>query len=392
MLTHLFKLIWNKKKHNFLLMVEMLASFLVMFAVFTLVVNYYQHYKTPMNLEYENVWAVTYERPEKEQSVDSLVMAHETLRQSLMALPGVEAVSLMSSNSPYSMSTTTGIMEYKKVSGIVQQYQAEDDFAKVMGATMQSGRWFSKEDDGAKIKPIVINTTMEEKYFGAESGLGKVMGKAPDEYRIVGVVKTLKDKGDFAAHTEGMYERVDSAAVRYLHRMMVKVRPDVNNATFESRFAQVFSNNVKGGNVEIEHLTDKRVAKNNMTLVPMISMLIVAGFLIINVALGLFGVLWYNISKRKSEIGLRRALGATGNAILLQMVSEALVLSTLALLLGVFFAIQFPLLNVFDMSVDVYLKGMLLSAGFIYLLVIICALYPGRQAANIYPAVALHEE
>ena len=74
------------------------------------------------------------------------------------------------------------------------------------------------------------------------------------------------------------------------------------------------------------------------------------------------------------------------------MVSEALVLSTLALMVGVFFAIQFPLLNVFDLPANVYFKGMILSVVFIYSLVIICAFYPGRQAADIYPAVALHEE
>jgi putative ABC transport system permease protein len=118
----------------------------------------------------------------------------------------------------------------------------------------------------------------------------------------------------------------------------------------------------------------------------------VAGFLIANVALGLFGVLWYNINKRRGEIGLRRAVGATGTAISMQLVAEALVLSSLSLILGSFFAIQFPLLNVFDLPSGVYLSAIALSVIFLYLLVIICALYPGKQAAGIYPAVALHEE
>ena len=53
---------------------------------------------------------------------------------------------------------------------------------------------------------------------------------------------------------------------------------------------------------------------------------------------------------------------------------------------------QFPLLNVFDLPASVYIIAMLLAIAFIYVLVIICALYPGKQAAAIYPAVALHEE
>lgn len=392
MLTHLFKLIWNKKKHNFLLIIEMLASFLVMFAVFTLLVNYYQHYKAPMNFAYKDVWAVTYEKPRGVKDKDSLRTVYENLKTTLTALPEVEGVSIMSSNSPFSMTTSSNMIAYGKMKTSVHQYFTEDNFASVMGVTIQAGRWFSKVDDGAKIMPVVINTTMKEYFLGEENALGKVLGQAPDQFRVIGVVKTLKEKGDYAAPEMGIYRRADSASYDWLHRMMVKVRPDANNATFESHFAKVFANSLKNSNVEIEHLTDKRVTKNNLTLVPLLAMLIIACFLLINVALGLFGVLWYNISKRKSEIGLRRALGATGPAISLQMVSEALVLSTLAVMVGVFFAIQFPLLNVFDLPTNVYIKGIVLAVIFIYVLVIICAFYPGRQAANIYPAVALHEE
>ena len=64
MLKHLFKLIWNKKKQNFLLIAEMLVSFLVIFAVFTLLIYFYRNYKQPMGFDYENVWAVKFDKPE----------------------------------------------------------------------------------------------------------------------------------------------------------------------------------------------------------------------------------------------------------------------------------------------------------------------------------------
>jgi putative ABC transport system permease protein len=129
-----------------------------------------------------------------------------------------------------------------------------------------------------------------------------------------------------------------------------------------------------------------------MSLVPMIVLLIVSTFLMINVAMGLFGVLWYNINKRRGEIGLRRAIGASGQSVSGQLVSESLILATFSLIVGTFFAVQFPLLNVFDLPTGVYLTAILLSILFIYGLVFLCSLYPGRQAAAIYPAVALHED
>ena len=155
---------------------------------------------------------------------------------------------------------------------------------------------------------------------------------------------------------------------------------------------RTLANSMKDSNVEIEHLTDKRKSINYFALVPMIVLSIVAFFLITNVALGLFGVLWYNINKRRGEIGLRRAVGASGRSVAAQLVGEALILSTLSLIIGVFFAIQFPLLNVFDLPAGTYITALILSVVFIYLVVFICSLYPGRQAAAIYPAVALHEE
>jgi putative ABC transport system permease protein len=50
------------------------------------------------------------------------------------------------------------------------------------------------------------------------------------------------------------------------------------------------------------------------------------------------------------------------------------------------------LLNVFDVPSAVYFIALLLSVLFIYILVVLCSLYPGRQAAAIHPAIALHEE
>jgi putative ABC transport system permease protein len=144
--------------------------------------------------------------------------------------------------------------------------------------------------------------------------------------------------------------------------------------------------------VEIEHLENKRKKINYFAIIPMTVLLIVSLFLMINVSMGLFGVLWYNINKRTGEIGLRRAVGATGKSVSGQLIGESLVLATFSLLAGCFFAIQFPLLNVFDLAAGIYVTAIGLSVLFIYGLVFICSLYPGKQAAAIYPAVALHED
>jgi putative ABC transport system permease protein len=394
MIAHLFRLIWNKKKQNFLLMTEMLISFLVLFAVFTLLVFYYRNYKKPMGFEYENVWVANYSNGFKSASTDSLDQFYESLRQSIKSLPEVRGISFSSENIPLSQNTSQGGINFngQEIRGI-DWYTVEDSYLQVMGMKMLSGRWYNRQDDVAANRPIVINASLKEKLFGPGEAVGKLIGDGDGQHKmkVIGVVEDIKAKGDYAPPGIAIFNRIDTGAFRWLGRILIRVIPNAD-AAFESRLYKTMSNSMKNSNVEIEHLTNKRKSINYFTLVPMIVLLIVAGFLIINVALGLYGVLWYNINKRKGEIGLRRAVGASGISVTAQLIGEAMILATISLVIGCFFAFQFPLLNVFDLDASTYIMAIFLSVLFIYTMVLICSLYPGKQAAAIYPAVALHED
>lgn len=390
MIKHLFKLIWNKKKQNFLMIIEMFISFLVIFAVFSLLVFYYHNYKQPMGFDYENVWVVNYSPPENITSNDSARLFFNTVKQMLRSMPEIKEITFGSNNVPFSMSTSNSGFDYNGKNVLANTYNVEDDYLKVLNAHVLEGRWFTEADKASKISPVVINEKLKEEMFGNENAIGKIIGEKPDQLKVIGVVQNMKDKGEYQPIENGMYRRIDTAWNPAFGSILLKVQPGAD-AAFESKLFKELSNAL-GTSIEIEHLDKKLVSKNKIFLVPAIIFIIVAGFLIINVALGLFGVLWYNINKRKSEIGLRRAVGATGNSVAKQLVGEALVLSTLALIIGSFFAVQFPLLNVFNLPASVYIIALLFAVAFIYFLVIVCALYPGKQAASIYPAVALHEE
>jgi putative ABC transport system permease protein len=394
MFRHLFILIWNKKRQNALLISEMLLSFLVMFAVFTLAVYAYRNYKKPMGMDYGNVWAVNFNNPLNAENADSLGRFYEGLRGTLRSLPLVRDVAFSSDNLPFYENTSVGHVSYNgKSTGRVNTYMVSDAYAAVLQMQVLEGRWFTREDAVAKNQPVVINRTLKEQLFGTGTAIGQLLGKEDDKnkQKIIGVVEDLKAKGDYAVAGPGIYWRIDTSDLHGLGRMLIRVAPDAD-AAFEGRLYKTLANAMKHANIEIEHLVNKRTTINYWALVPMIVLLIVAGFLIINVALGLFGVLWYNINRRRGEIGLRRAVGASGHSVAAQLVGESLIIATFSLCIGIFFAVQFPLLHVFDLPAGVYITAILLSVLFIYGLVLICSLYPGRQAAAIYPAVALHED
>ncbi|MDR3697383.1 FtsX-like permease family protein [Mucilaginibacter sp.] len=394
MFKHLFKLIWNKKKQNFLLMSEILISFLVIFAVFTLMAYYYNNYKKPMGLDYENVWVVNYNNAYATKNTDSLNTYYETMRQTLKAMPQVSELSFCSDNTPFSQNTMQSGMTVKgKKIDHINNFTIEDSYDKTLGLKILEGRWFNKGDAVAKNKPIVINDELREEIFGNEPAVGKLIGDDGDKnkMKIIGVIQGVKVKGDYLPAGFGQYSRADTGSFHWFGKIMIKVTPDAD-AAFEGHLYKTLANYMKNSDIEIEHLTNKRISTNYFAVVPIIVLTIVSCFLIINVALGLFGVLWYNINKRRGEIGLRRALGATGKSVSGQLVSESMLVATLSLIVGTFFAVQFPLLNVFSLQAGIYITAIILAVIFIYLLVLVCSLYPGKQAAAIYPAVALHEE
>lgn len=392
MFKHLFTLIWNKKKQNFLLLTEVLISFIVLFAVFTLFVYYYRNYNKPRGFEYGDVWVATYNNSYKTSNTDSLNQFYEVLRRAMLAMPQVKGVAFTNSNTPYSGSmSSTGITINKKTITGVNMYIAEEGYKNTLQLQLLEGRWFTPADAVARKAPIVIDATLKEELFGKGPAIGQVVGDEKNQKQVIGVVEDPKFANEFTLTGKAMFTRPDTAAFRWLNRILIRVTPGAD-AAFEGKLYKLMANTMKNANIQIEHLAEKRTGANNFALIPMIVLSIVSGFLIINVALGLFGVLWYNINKRRGEIGLRRAIGATGQSISWQLVAESLLLATLALFVGAFFAIQFPLLNVFDLPAAVYLWGLLFAILFIYVLVLVCSLYPGKQAAAIYPAVALHED
>ncbi len=382
---------WNKKKQNFLMMTEMFVAFLVMFAVLTLLVFYYDSYQKPRGFIHNNVWVVTYNEAKKPESEDSLRTYMETLRKSIKALPGISDVSFTSGNVPYSFNTQSTGLKYGKVKVHSSIFNTEDNYDDVFATKMIEGRWFEKSDMFGESSNVIINEKLKEDLFGSTPALGKEISNESEKLKVIGIVANMKTDGDYTPAEPGLFRRVGKRELGWNNTILVKIQDNAPAST-EAMLFKSLNGLIKDANIEIEHFSEKLESKNKLAMTPLIIMVVVAAFLIINVALGLFGVLWYNINKRKSEIGLRRAIGAPASSISFQLLGEALVLSTFALVVGTFFAIQFPLLDVFDLPGNVYIQALIGSITFIYVLVLICAFYPGKQAAAIYPAVALHED
>ncbi|MBC3786652.1 ABC transporter permease [Spirosoma utsteinense] len=384
MISHLFKLIWNKKKAHALLIIEIWASFMVLFGLLSLIVFNIRNYSQPLGFTYENVWAIGLQ---SNQDTVGIPQKAQRIFQRLKAYPEVASVSRASNNFPFSSSNMNTRVDHEKRHTMVEYYIVDAHFSNTLEMPLVAGRWYRGADSVGKFKPIVINQKASEELFENENPLGKIISK---DKQVIGVVGNFKGKGEFMSNQPALFEQLDENN-DWNKTMLVRVKPGTD-AMFEAKVVKDLSAMQAGWSVEVDHLTDSRKTQHNLTLVPVIIALIVSGFLLVNVALGLFGILNLSIARRRGEIGLRRALGATGRGISTQFIGEIWVLATFALLIGLLFAVQFPLLDVFDLQRGIYVTAMLIAVGIIYGIVTLCALFPSRQAAMIQPAVALHEE
>jgi putative ABC transport system permease protein len=398
MIRHLFTLIWNRKKNNFLMITEIFFSFMVLFGVLSLAFYYVNNYQKPLGFQYDKVWVMTTRwNQEKPQEIKAIL---SRLKQQLKSNQEVAGVALASSNVPYTMQQMNLGFFHNNRMAKTDFFQADKDFASVMQLKVTEGRWFNEQEQNSKYTNVVITQSLRDELFKGEPVIGKIVAGNGDEKnpktKIVGVVEAYKQKGEYGEDKPSFFEykylenAADSLGVPF-NTVLIQVKPGVTSA-FEEKLMKQANQVAKGWTLEMKTLPEMRTSHNKISLIPLIVFSVVCGFLIINVALGLFGVLWYNINRRIGEIGLRRAIGAASGQVYRQFVGEVLVLATFGLILGVFFAAQFPLLQVFGVQTEVYLGALLTAVVVIYLLAAGCAAYPSRQAAGIQPATALHED
>jgi putative ABC transport system permease protein len=415
MTRHLFRLIWNRKRSNFLIMVEILCAFLVLEGVVVMGAYYANNYRQPLGFSIDRVWAIRMDA--RERSDDKAVRAGQmaTVHQLFNAvrdLPEVEAV-CAGFTTPYSnASWTSG----HKMNGRQIDYainSATDDCDAVYGITLLAGRWFDRSDDGAAYRPVVVNELFVREVFGDADPINKTppIDRDPEEeraradrgekpakpWRIVGVIQDFRQHGEYAAPESYAFDRTDltdpeTAPPRML---IVKVRAGTAPA-FEEALTKRLQSVAKDWSFSVALLTNQRDDKLLGYTGPLTLHAIVAGFLLLMVALGLTGVVWQNVTQRIREIGLRRAKGARIENIHRQILGELVVMTSLALLVGVLLVAQLPLLplptDLFWVPVGVFVLSIVLSVLAIYALTLLCGWYPARLATKIQPAEALHYE
>jgi putative ABC transport system permease protein len=303
--------------------------------------------------------------------------------------PEIQAVSYTNGPFPFSGNQWSTSSENNGISSQTLTCETTEDYHTTMDISIKEGRWFRKPLTNDEKDEVVVNQAFIDKNLGGKYVLDSFINIG-EEKKLVGIVETYKFNGEFVAN--------EPTAIYYVpktDRTVVNVMLKLQEGTpiaYQEKLSKIITDVTKSSNFVINNLDDKRKENSHDTWVILVALLACSVFLFINVAMGLFGVLWYNINKRRSEISLRKAMGATNIDIIIQFLTETGGLAVLAVGFGLIFAIQVPLFKIINVETQIMYTGIGFSVIFVLGLVIICAFYPAWKGAQIHPATGLKEE
>lgn len=387
MIKHIFKLIWNKKRSNALMLIEILLAFIVLF--FVLAYMFFNIDKTsqPLGFETADRWMINLDNIEAKDSLDALITM-QNLKRNLLAEDEIENVSFTKEVAPFVNSQWMDGTDEGGFDMNAHIVPADKDFGELMNMNIVEGRWFIEEDYDAVIRPMIVNQNFMNAYYPNKPMIDSII-LFHGERRLVGVVDEYRYGGEFE---EAINIRFDPEPyTELMANAVIKLKPGTTLA-YAEKLSNLVNTTTKTTGSSFHTLDKRKKESSRESWVLLYALMSVCIFLCLNVALGLFGVLWYNINKRKAEIGLRQAMGASGFDITKQFIIEMLILSGFALVVGIFFVIQIPILDMTEYDDSLFYRAITYASLIMLALVTLCALFPAIQAARITPANSLHED
>lgn len=416
MIRHLFKLIWNRKRASALVIVEIFVCFLVLFAVLTLSIYTYQNYQRPIGFAYQNVFSidVTFvestgdgntSRTGPATAEPTIKNPYEARQRALLQLVKSDPAVLngaWASPLPFSQSNETRNYTFRKRDLRYSLARCTDEYKDVMGLEITRGRWFSAEDDGGAYEAVVITQALAAHAFGDEDPVGQSLSgdrsegdpSSEVERRVVGVIKAFRQNGETETEERYALTRLEypSARMRRVDSMALLMKPGAD-ANVEARLVASLLAAAPDWSFKVEQMPASAEFIRRVYLAPVGIAAVVAGSLILMVALGLSGVLWQSVTTRIREIGVRRALGASAADVRWQVIGELMVMATIAMAGGTLVVLQFPFLDLLGpVPTSVFAAGLSLTIVALYGLALVCGLHPARLATTVQPSEALRYE
>ncbi len=276
-------------------------------------------------------------------------------------------------------------------------------YASMRNAQPYYGRFFSDDENLRLAKVVLLGQTVVTDLFGNENPVGKTVKIDRKNFTVIGV---LPMKG-----ASGPRDQDDTALVplntgmrilfgkKYVDVIWAEVADynlmdgvqDKLKALFRER------HNVpdyKDDDVQLRNMAEMQTMMSGTIKTFSTLLGIIAGISLVVGGIGIMNIMLVSVSERTREIGLRKAIGATKRAVLLQFLVEAVIVSVVGGIIGILAGISVSVLlaKVSGWAVYVAPYSVALAFGFSATVGIVFGFWPAKKASELSPIEALRYE
>ena len=333
-------------------------------------------------------------RWKREQFPNVTYEEFETLKRSVN---GIDKIS-------FNLFTRNENIKYEdKTVNSIRVKPSTNEFFDIESFKIETGRLFNESESNSGSPVIVIGSEVAEGLFGNGNPLGKKIRLYGQKFTVIGV---LKKQG------EGMFGDSNDVAVffpvNFLRRMygdnnksltpaiLIKPEKGIDIEEFKAEVSQKLRTmrGVKPGEINnffmnvlsgFTDFIDNIVGQMNMIgwVISLFSLL-VGGF-------GIANIMFVSVKERTNLIGIQKALGAKNKFILFQFLFEAVILSLIGGLIGMFLVwiIALVMSSVLDFEFVLSASNMLLGTGLAAFIGLLSGIIPAITASKLDPVEAI---
>ncbi len=299
-------------------------------------------------------------------------------------------------------------------SGAQLIYQDQNWRASIIGATPEyfsirswpiaEGQFFTDADVRSATKVCVIGQTIVDNLFKGNDPVGSVIRIRSMPFKVIGVLSmkgqssqgTDQDDIVIAPYTTVLKKMTGQT---YLSNILASAVSEDAMEDAQQQITDILRARHKlqpwdENDFTVRNQTEIATAAQSTSQVLTILLASIASISLLVGGIGIMNIMLVSVTERTKEIGIRMAVGATGNNILMQFLIEAIVLSILGGLIGMALGIlSSHLISTFaGWTTLVSPASIILAFAFSAAVGIFFGLYPARKAAQLNPIDALRYE
>ncbi|OOG71836.1 ABC transporter permease [Flavobacterium sp. A45] len=276
------------------------------------------------------------------------------------------------------------------------------EFIDIQGLEFEKGRYYNESEANSGSPVIVIGNDIAKSLFEDSEPLGKNVRLYGQKFTVIGVLKkegsSFGDSNDNAAFIPVNFVRrlYGDNNPNLTNVIIFKPEKGVDMEEYKSEISQKLRNfrglkageidnffiNVFGGFLE---LIDNIIGQMNMVG------WIISGFSLLVGGFGIANIMFVSVKERTNLIGIQKSLGAKNRFILFQFLFEAIILSVLGGIIGLFMVwiIAMILTNALEFEFVLGLGNIILGTGLAALIGLISGILPAISASKLDPVEAI---